>query len=79
MCDFRNPYFIKNNLPVPCGGGIDYRDINYPEKFENGKYYVVMLTGSWSLYCDGNRFYSADQENDLIYWKYIHPWIEVEI
>ena len=76
MCDFRIPFFKLNGEPVPCGGGIDAFKPIGQQTFKAGYFYGWMLTGSWSEYYDGQRFWTADEDCPYVEWKHINHFGE---
>lgn len=66
MCDFRIPFFL-DGTPVP------FSDVNLLDedlsKFQKGFAYSAHLTGGWSEYYDGQKFWRADDGCPEITWK----------
>jgi len=60
MCDFRKPYFL-NGEAVPYGGGISLEALTNGNclQLKEKHCYVVMLTGSWCVYYENNKFSST--------------------
>lgn len=41
--------------------------------------YGAIMTGSWTEYFDGKRFWKADEDCPEIYWKHYNPFDEFKL